>query len=444
MPVTALHLQETLMAKARHSTPFLGLLLCLVLVSCGEEPPKPSCVDPLGCVVIGPGEPIKIGVLQALSGKVAPLGQEQLRGLELAVRERDGQVAGHPLSMQTEDTGCTGEGGANAALKIVADPKMVAIFGTTCSGDAATAAKVMSTAGLTMISGNNSAPFLTAIGGLRAPNWQAGYFRTAPNEEHAGSAAATYAYTTLGKRKAATVNDGDIYTRGLTDGFARTFTQLGGTVVLDASVAKGDSEMGPLLAAVATVQADLLFFPLFQPEANHLLAQARKNKNLHQLTLMSDGALVESSFLAAVGELARGMYFVGPSPAVTPRSAQLAKVYLDTFKVAPATSYYQSGYDAVDLLFTAIEHTVIRRADGSLLVGREALRRFLYASTNFAGVTGSLTCDRFGDCAEPRFDVLRLDDPGAGVAGLQQNVLFTHAPTRQEAPIPPQTEPGRP
>lgn len=432
------------MTQLRRHPPLLGLLLCLVLFSCGQEPPKPSCADPLGCVVIGPGEPIKIGVLQAFSGKVAPLGQEQLRGLELALLRRGKQVAGHPLSLQTEDTGCTGEGGANAALKIVADPKTVAIFGTTCSGDAATAAKVMSAAGLTMISGNNSAPFLTAIGGQRAPNWQAGYFRTAPNEEHAGAAAATYAFTQLGKRKAATVNDGDIYTRGLTDGFARTFTQLGGTIVLDASVGKGDNEMGPLLTAVVDTQAELLFFPLFQPEGNHLLVQARKDKRLERVTLMSDGALIESSFLAAVGDLARGMYFVGPSLAKTDRSDDLAGLYLDTFKVAPATNYYLSGYDAVDLLFTAIERTAIRQEDGSLIVGRETLRRFLYASKNYDGVTGSLTCDQFGDCADPIFNVLRLDDPEAGVAGLHNNVQFSHAPTRQQPPVPQRTEQDRP
>ncbi len=432
------------MTKVRRHTSLLAPLLCLVLFSCGQEPAKPSCTDPLGCVVVGPDEPIKIGVLQALSGKVAPLGQEQLRGLELALRARNGRVAGHALNLQTEDTGCTGEGGANAALKIVADPKTIAIFGTTCSGDAATAAKAMSAAGLTMISGNNSAPFLTAIGGQRALHWQAGYFRTAPNEEHAGAAAATYAFTKLGKRAAATVNDGDIYTRGLTDGFARTFTQLGGTIVLDASVGKGDTEMGPLLTAVSNAQADLLFFPLFQPEGNHLLVQARKDKRLDRLVLMSDGALIESSFLAAVGDLARGMYFVGPSPARTDRSDRLATAYLDAFKVAPATSYYQSGYDAVDLLLTAIEHTAIRQKDGGLLVGREALRRFLYATRNFDGVTGSLTCDQFGDCADPLFNVLRLDDPAAGVAGLQNNVQFSHAPIRQPIPVPPRPGHDRP
>lgn len=431
------------MPLARFCRLLILLLSPVLLAACDHEPPKPVCSDPLGCVVIGPAEPVKIGVIQALSGKVAALGQEQLRGLELALNARERTVAGHPVALQTEDDGCTSEGGANAALKVVADPQTVAIFGSTCSGAAATAAKVMSDAGLSMISGNNSAPFLTAIGGERAPNWQPGYFRTAPNEEHSGETAATYAYHTLGIRRAATINDNDIYTRGLTDGFVRTFTRLGGTIVLDTAINKGDSNMGPVLDAVSQSQAELLFFPLFQPEGNHLLTQARNHAQLGALVLMSDGALIEHSFLAAMGDLARGMYFVGPGPAATSRSKELAQTYLDTFKAQPAASYYQSGFDAANLLFLAIEQAVVRQADGSLLLGREALRRTLYAMTGVDGVTGSLSCDPFGDCASAVFNVLRLDDPAAGVSGLQRNIQFSHAPQRQLA-VAPATGPNRP
>jgi len=406
----------------------LALLFLLSLTACDREQANAPCTDPLGCVVIEANGSIRIGVLQALSGKVAPLGVEQVRGLELALAQRHDRVAGHAVSLQTEDTGCTAEGGANSALKIVADPRTLAIFGTTCSSAAATAAKVMAEAGLTMISGNNSAPFLTAIGGQRAANWQPGYFRTAANEENAGKAAATYAYTKLGLRRAATINDGDIYTRGLADGFAQTFRHLGGDIVLESAIDKGDTEMGPVLTAVAASRAQLLFFPLFQPEGNHILAQARGKQGLAGLTLMSDGALIEHSFLSAMGDLARGMYFVGPSQAMTPRSTTLAQTYLQRFQTAPSTSYYLSAFDAAELLFRAIEGAALHRSDGGLVIGREALRRQLYQTRSFDGVTGVLNCDQFGDCASPRFDVLRLDNPEEGLTGLQTNIMFTFAP----------------
>ena len=152
----------------------LPLAVWFVFFSCGGQAPFFECTDTLGCVHVEPGDPLKIGVLQALSGKVAPLGMEQIRGIELAIDQKNGQVLGHSFFLQKEDTGCTSEGGANAVLKILADPQTIAIFGTTCFGAARTADHAMSEAGLVMISGSNSAPFLTSIGGKAAPDWHWG------------------------------------------------------------------------------------------------------------------------------------------------------------------------------------------------------------------------------------------------------------------------------
>jgi branched-chain amino acid transport system substrate-binding protein len=371
-----------------------------------------------------------MGVLQALSGDVAPLGLAQIRGLELALDKRNGMILDHPVALQTEDTGCTAEGGANAALKIIADPDTVAIFGTTCSGAAATAAKAMSDAGLTMISGNNSAPFLTSIAGKSAPSWQPGYFRTAANEENAGKAAAEYAYLQLGLRSAATINDNDIYTRGLTEGFKKAFIELGGKIVLNTSINKGDTQMLPVLTAVINSKADLLFFPLFQPEGNHILLQARSLPQLKQTLLISDGALIEQTFLDAVGEAGKGMCFVGPIHPNSPAVDLLAAVYTEKYKEEPTVSYYLTAYDAADLLFHAIEQASVQDEDGTLRIGRQKLRDTLYATQTFKGVSAILACDQFGDCARPSFHVLRLENPSMGVKGLEENVVFTGSPEK--------------
>lgn len=408
----------------------LGSLFLLLFLRHGADT-REQCVDPLGCVRIPAGEPLLLGVIQSLSGKVAILGAEQMRGLELALEKRGGRVLGHPVKLVVEDSGCRPEGGANAALRIVSDPRAVAIFGTTCSGDAAAAAQVMTEAGLSMISGNNSAPYLTSIGGKQAPKWQPGYFRTASNEEHSGPAAARYAYTVLGARQAAIIHDGDIYTRGLADGFRREFERLGGKTVLFTAVDKGDPNMGPVLDAVTAAGADLLFFPLFQPEGNNLLRAVRERPVLSSLIVMSDGSLIEQSFLDAMGDAAKGMYFVGPTPpgpseAVTALTAR----YRDKYGEMPPTAYFASAYDAAGILFDALTRAGVNDREGNTLLGRQALRDALAATHGYPGVTGRLTCDRFGDCARPRFNVLRLDDPRAGVAGLQANVLFTYDPTQ--------------
>ena len=409
------------------------LLAVLLFTSCQHaEKAEFTCTDTLGCVSIAPGKDLQLGVLQALSGGVAPLGQAQLRGFELALEEKQGKILGHPIKLQIEDTGCTAEGGANAALKIIAEPQTVAIFGTTCSGAAATASKAMSAAGLTMISGNNSAPFLTSIAGRAAPDWQSGYFRTSSNEERAGHVAAEYAYKKLGIRSAAVINDGDIYTRGLTESFKMGFEKLGGSIVLYTAINKGDLEMRPVLQAVIDSGADLLFFPLFQPEGNIILKQARIMEEFDDILLMSDGALIQESFLSDVGDLAQGMYFIGPAKPAGSAVDDVAERYLAKYQEAPTVSYYLSGYDAAGLLLCAIEDIAVQEDDGSLHIGRQALRDRLYSLTGFAGVTGSLSCNQFGDCAETAFNVLRLDDPNSGLKGLERNIVYSSNHSQQQ------------
>ena len=223
-----------------------GLVAFALFIGWGcTDRKKPfQCDDPLGCVSLSSGKPLKLGVLQALSGKVASLGNDQIRGMELALEDHNGSILDRPVVLQIEDTGCSGEGGANAALKIIADPEVAAIFGTTCSGAARTASMAMSRAGLLMISGNNSAPFLTSLNHEKAPDWHDGYFRVSNNDEQAGRAAAMYAIHALHVKKSAVIHDGDIYTRGLAEGFSRAFIQLGGEVAQVLEITKGEKKDG--------------------------------------------------------------------------------------------------------------------------------------------------------------------------------------------------------
>ena len=411
-----------------------GFWMVIFLLACEKPAPEVKCVDSLGCVQVGADDPLKIGILQALTGTVASIGEGQIRGIELALDDRKGKVAGHDVQFQIEDTGCSEEGGANAVLKILADPEQIAILGTTCSGAAAAVSKAMSETGFSMISGNNSAAFLTATANKRASYWQPGYFRTAPNEENAGKAAAIYAFNHLGIHKAAVINDGDIYTRGLTDSFALMFQNLGGELVLETSVNKGDEQMQPVLTAVLNSGAKFLFFPLFQPEGNYLLLHARKMPGFDDIALMTGGALIDRSFLESVEENAGGLYFVGPSSPSNPTTSVLDKKYEEKYSALPSTSYYLSAYDAASLLFEAIEKVAIHDPNTeTLLIGREALRNAFYGIKNFEGVTGTLTCDEFGDCAQPVFNVLRMDDPSTGIKGLLKNIRFSYSPAYPEA-----------
>ena len=409
---------------------FLLLLFAmLLLASCRPASPPFECDDAIGCVVVEPGAPLKIGVIQNVTG-VGPSGLGLVRCVELAVDERGNQLLGHPVELVSADARCSGEGGTTAALKIVADPQIVGIVGPTCSGEAVTAIQIVSEAGLVMISGSSTAPSLTSVGGEPGTDWQPGFLRTAQNDALAGRAAAAFAFQKLGKKRAATINVGDAYTRGLTDAFRQAFTELGGQLVLDAAINKGDTDMRPVLNAVAASGAELLFFPVYEPEGNYIVVKAAEMEPFEQITLMSAEGLYFETFIEAVGQAGTGLYLAAPAlPQGREHDAYLSR-YQAKYQEPPVPIYHATTYDASNLLLDAIEKVAVPDAgtDGRLHIGRQALRDALYATAGYSGLTGSLTCDRYGDCGAIRLRVMRLDDPSAGLAGLEANVVYTYRP----------------
>jgi len=407
----------------------LPLFAAVLLAGCQPAAPPFECTDALGCVEIPPGESIKIGALQALSGDMAPQGQESFQCVELTLAERGNELLGHPLELQSEDSLCSGEGGTTAALKLIADPQIVGIVGPTCSGAATTAMEVVSKAGLVMISSSSSSPSLTSVGGERGSNWQPGFFRTAQNDSFSGRAAAIFASQVLGLSKAATIDDGSSYTRGLTDTFKKAFTELGGQVVLAAGVNKGDTDMRPVLTAVAMSGAELLFFVMYRPEGDHIVLQARDIEGLQNVAFMTAEGLYFESFVRAVGEAGVGLYFNTPTTPKGPAYDAFLAQYEARYGEPPlATPFPAHTYDATNLLLHTIEAVAVQDEDGTLHIGRQALRDALYATAGYQGLTGSLTCDQYGDCGAIRIQVTRLDDPAAGFEELAANVVYTYPP----------------
>jgi len=411
----------------RHKLLVLLLFVALLLAGCGPATPSFECADAIGCVEIAPDEPIKIGVIQNLSGE-GPPGLFMVHCVELAADDRNGQLLGHPLELVTADGKCSGEGGTTAALKITADPQIVGIVGPSCSGEAVSAIEVVSEAGLVMISGSSTAPSLTSVGGEQGSDWQPGFLRTAQNDALAGRAAAIFAFQELGKRRAATINVGDAYTRGLTDTFHQAFAELGGQIVLDAAINQGDTDMRPVLNAVAASGAELLFFPVYEPEGNYLILQAAEMEPFAQITLMSAEGLYFDTFIAAVGQAGVGVLLAVPTFAQSAEYSAFLSRYEARYQEPPLSIYDATTYDAANLLLSAIEAIAIQGKEGMLHIGRQALRDALYATAGFQGLTGSLSCDQYGDCGVARFNVLRLDDPLAGLEGLVANVVYTYSP----------------
>jgi branched-chain amino acid transport system substrate-binding protein len=389
--------------------PFVALLILasLILAACQPQQAAFVCDDELGCVDYAPGDPIRLASALVISGANAQLGLDSQYGVEIAMDFR-GEVLGHQLELQPEDDGCNAEGGQAAAQKIVSDPSIVAIVGTSCSGAGVPMSEVVSQAGYVMVSPSNTAPSLTDPDQA----WNPGYLRTAHNDEVQGQAMADFAYDELGLRTAAAIHDGDPYTEGLASVFSDAFQAKGGEIVEFTAINKGDTDMRPVLTSVAAAgPPEFLYYPDFTAECAFLTQQAREVAGLENTVLAAADGCFSQDAAEAIGAAGEGMYFSGPDLSFSGDTYnRFLAAYQEKYGSEPLSVFHAHAFDATNMILDCIEQVGITEDDGTLHVGRQALRDCLYATSGFQGITGTLTCDQYGDCADPKISVSQLQN----------------------------------
>ena len=75
----------------------------------------------------------------------------------------------------------------------------------------------------------------------------------------------------------------------------------------------------------------------------------------------------------------------------------------------------------------ALQRVVVQDQNGSLHIGRQALRNALYATTDFEGLSGRLRCDEFGDCGMTHINIVRLDHPEDGLGSVRENIVAAYS-----------------
>lgn len=387
----------------------IAAVLSLVAVACGGAgggTPEACEADEFGCVTVAAGEPIKIGTLQVITGENQTLGIDQQYGIELGVDYwgdqtfdgTGGQVKGHDIELVHEDEGCSAEGGTAGAQRLVTDTQLVAVIGTSCSSAAlGVADKLFGDQGIVLISASNTSPALTNPG-----THNPFYLRTAHNDSIQGAAVAQFAFEELGAASAATIHDGSPYAEGLANAFAASFEEAGGTITDQVSIQVGESDYSSILTDLATGSPELLYYPVFVGEGGLITQQAVENGSFTYLA-GSDGMFTPDWIAAAGAENANGVYISGPDLSELAGDADFYEnQFLTAYNEAygePASVFHAHAFDAVTMLLTAIDQVAIEDGD-TLHIPRTALRDALFATSDFPGLTGNLTCNENGDCQQ--------------------------------------------
>jgi branched-chain amino acid transport system substrate-binding protein len=412
------------MQKYMRWSAFLVVLM-LVLAACqsdgggGTETDEPTdaatdgtgggdfeCDDEVGCVTYAPGEPIRLGSALVISGPDSSLGLDSQYGVEAAIQLR-GEVLGHTVELDAQDDGCTAEGGTAAARTLTSDPTIVAIIGTSCSSAGVPAAQIASDAGYAIISPSNTAPSLTS-----EEEHQPFYLRTAHNDTVQGEAMAQFVCEELGFTSAATMHDGSPYAEQLQQVFQDNFQELcGGTITGTEAVDPEQDDFNSVLTSLAAGEPEFLYYPIFTAAGALVTQQARDI--MPDTVLAGADGMFSDAFLEAAGDAANGMYLSGPDlefggsfyeeeflPAYTEVSGE----------DAPISVFHAHAFDAANMIFDAIEEVAVEEDDGTIHIGRQALRDALFATSGFEGITGTLTCNETGDCADPAISVSEVVD----------------------------------
>lgn len=364
--------------------------------------------DKLGVVKIKKGDPIHIACWMVVAGPDASLGTDTKRGVEIAIEDKGGKILGFPIKLSVQDTGCNAEGGQAAATKLASDPSIVAAVGSNCSSEAKPGAPILWKAGIATVSPSNTAPYLTEP--KRGAEYD-GYLRTAHNDKVQGAVAAEFAIKQMKVKSAATIHDGSVYAEQLQGVFAETFKKLGGTITAQEAVSPTDTDMRPVLTKIATGKPEFLYYPIFIAAGGHITRQVKEVAGMEKTALMGADGIFSPDFYKAAGDTAIGMYHSSPDfSAFAGGYKDFLTKHQKKYGEKPLAPFHAHGYDAAMMIFAAIQKVAKKAPDGTLNIGRQALRDALYATKNFKGLTGTLNCTQFGDCADPRIAVYKTTD----------------------------------
>jgi len=224
------------------------LLLVMALVLTGCRFRFPGSTDPL----------VKIGLVAPFEGRLGARGYEVLFAVRLAVRQwnKAGGAGGYRVELVALDDGRDPSAVAQQVRELAVDRDVLGVVGHFAEETTLAAAPEYAVQGLALVAPGVGAEGITAAGGV---------VRLGPSNRLLGCEAARYAVETLAAKRLAVLRGQD----DLADAFVTTVRQLGGTIVLDESIAEGG-----WVSRLADVVPDMVFLSSGAMEGGEVICLA--------------------------------------------------------------------------------------------------------------------------------------------------------------------------
>lgn len=185
------------------------------------------------------------------------------------------------------------------------------------------------------------------------------------------------------------------------------------------------------MAEAADIEA--LFFPIFRPEGDHIAEQVREVPGFENTVLFSADGLLSDDFLEL--PQSEGMYFSGPDLRYGENTNQATGKTPEAFLVnyerwydeSPSAGFWGHSYDATTILLDAIRAASTVDDSQQLIIDRAGVRQYFDELRNYSGITGSLSCDAFGDCGPQTVTIIHHTDSN-DVETSKNRILYEFAP----------------
>ncbi|OPY80744.1 MAG: hypothetical protein A4E65_01360 [Syntrophorhabdus sp. PtaU1.Bin153] len=343
-------------------------------------------------------EIIRIGLITPLTGDVKTYGESAKNAFNMAIEEyaKKGKYKIQPII--TDDRNDPTEG-ANAALKLITQDRVVAIIGPVTSKVAIPVSEIANANRIPMISGTATNPKVTTSDGKRKPY----VFRACYIDPFQGTIGARFALKQVKRKTAAVLYDvGNDYSKGLAEYFRSTFTKGGGTVVAYECYQKDDVDFSGIITKVGTKRPDVIYIPDYYNKVA-LIAKQVREKGLKGVLVGGDG-WDSPELLKIGGNAVVGGYFTNHySPdRKDPVAEDFIKKYKAKYKVVPDT-FAALKYDATMIFLKALDEA--KKPNSQEIV------KLLGTLKNYKGVTGNMSFDRNGDAVKSVV-ILRVDKGG--------------------------------
>ena len=330
---------------------------------------------------------IKMGGLATLEGAFTVLGQDGLRGMQLALKEVNYTVAGKKVEVVQASSDASPESAVKAARKLVEQDGVQVLIGP-LSGSEGIAVKdyAKTQPKVTFLNGSSAAQDTT----LFEPAENFFRFNTDGTQWMAGLG--EYIYKVKGYRKVAIVAEDYSFPYSQVEGFMLPFCKLGGHVPSKAWVPIGNKDFSSVIAALPD-DVDAIMVVLGGAAAINFLTQYQQGGG--SLPLIGGSITADQTVLGAKGQQRKavvGMPSAGPTadtwddPKWKAFVDEYRKAFPDGFPVPSlfADAYYMNTKAAI---------LALQKVNGDLSDGGAKFREVLKTLT-FDTPTGPVKLDK--------------------------------------------------